>query len=230
MIARAVDIGPGVFFIRIILAMIPCFALWWFAGDWWLQPASDIAEAILGWLLPDSFNSLKLTDGTLQVVSNWGEIQGRLVPARAAGYALAFESNVRVLSYSVPFYFALQAALWNWQPKKNILISFLVMYLVITLSMVFLCAKSVMVGLGGAFMEANRHWYASRDLIALGFQLSTLMLPVLVPVFSWIMSNQAELQSLFLSFSDKNKEALSGDKEALSEVKETSNAEREESE
>ncbi|GAA6154429.1 exosortase H-associated membrane protein [Pseudoteredinibacter isoporae] len=203
MIKRAANIGPGAFFIRIIVAMIPCFALWWFMGDGWLQPASDMAGAILEWLLPDSVNSLQLTDGTLQVVSNWGEVQGRLVPARAAGYALAFESNVRVLSYSVPFYFALQTALWNWNVKKNMVISLLVLYSVVTVSMVFLCAKSVMVGLGGAFMEANRHWYASRDFIALGFQLATLMLPVLVPVFCWIVTNQSELRSLFMSMSTK---------------------------
>lgn len=213
MIKQAVDIGPGAFFVRIILAMIPCFALWWFIGDWWLQPAADIAEAILSGLLPDSVNSLKLADGTLQIVSNWGEVQGRLVPARAAGYALAFESNVRVLSYSVPFYFALQAALWHWQPKKNIAISFVILYSVITLSIVFLCAKSVMVGLGAAFMEANRYWYASRDFIALGFQLATLMLPVLVPVFCWTVTNQSELQSLFLSLSSKPKENASAEQE-----------------
>ncbi|MBB6522958.1 exosortase H-associated membrane protein [Pseudoteredinibacter isoporae] len=213
MIKQAVDIGPGAFFVRIILAMIPCFALWWFIGDWWLQPAADIAEAILSGLLPDSVNSLKLADGTLQIVSNWGEVQGRLVPARAAGYALAFESNVRVLSYSVPFYFALQAALWNWKPQKNIAISFVILYSVITLSIVFLCAKSVMVGLGAAFMEANRYWYASRDFIALGFQLATLMLPVLVPVFCWIVTNQSELQSLFLSLSSKPKENANAEQE-----------------
>ncbi|WP_299982382.1 exosortase H-associated membrane protein [uncultured Pseudoteredinibacter sp.] len=193
------QLGAGKFFLRIILAMIPCFALWWFIGDWWLRPAVDIAGGVLALLLPESFHSLQLLDGSLQAATNWGEVQGRLVPARAAGYALAFESNVRVLSYSVPFFFALQAALWNWQPKKHIAISLFVMYLVIIVSMVFLCAKSVMVGLGGAFIEANRYWYASRDFIALGFQLSTLMLPVLVPVFLWVLTNQEQLQSLFVS-------------------------------
>jgi len=193
------QLGAGKFFLRIILAMIPCFALWWFIGDWWLQPAVDTAGWLLALLLPESFHSLQLLDGSLQAATNWGEVQGRLVPARAAGYALAFESNVRVLSYSVPFFFALQAALWNWQPKKHIAISLLVMYFVIIVSMVFLCAKSVMVGLGGAFIEANRYWYASRDFIALGFQLATLMLPVLVPVFLWVITNQQQLQNLFVS-------------------------------
>lgn len=195
------SVGAGAFFVRIIVAMIPCFAIWWFIGDWWLQPAVGICGAILSWLLPDSFSTLQLFDGTLQAVTNWGEVQGRLVPARAAGYALAFESNVRILSYSIPFYFALQAAVWDWRPKKSIILSAVVMYAVIAVSMVFLCSKSIMAGLGGAFLEAGRYWYASPDLIALGFQLSTLMLPVLVPVFLWVMTNQSQLQKLFLSFS-----------------------------
>lgn len=203
--SKSNSIGAGVFFVRIIAAMVPCFAIWWFIGDWWLQPAVGVCAAILSWLLPDSFNSLQLLDGTLQVVTNWGEMQGRLVPARTAGYALAFESNVRILSYSVPFYFALQAALWDWRAKKSIFFSLTAMYAVIALSMVFLCSKSIMVGLGGAFLEANRYWYASREFIALGFQLSTLMLPVLVPVFLWVMTNQLQLQRLFLSFAGKEK-------------------------
>ncbi|MCV6615343.1 MAG: hypothetical protein OIF35_10220 [Cellvibrionaceae bacterium] len=196
--------NTGKFFLRIILAMIPCFGLWWFSGDWWQLPAVNITDWVMAGLFPDSYHSMQIQDSVVQLVTNWGEVQGRLVPARSAGYALAFEANMRILSYSIPFYFALQAALWDWQPKLRILISLSVLYLVMTVSLVFLGAKSLMVGLGGAFSEVNRFWYASPEAIALGYQLATLMLPVLVPVFMWVMTNQEKLLELFV----KNKAAV----------------------
>ena len=190
--------STGTFFLRIILAMVPCFALWWFSGDWWLQPAVSMADSLLSFMLPDSFHRLDFNGSVVQIISNWGEVQGRAVPARAAGYALAFETNIRILSYSFPFFFSLQAALWCWQPKLRMAISFVVLYMVLAISLVFICAKSMMVGLGGAFIEATRYWYVSKDVIALSYQLSTLMLPVLVPVFLWIMTNQERLVEMFL--------------------------------
>jgi len=189
---------PANLFLRIILALIPAFIAWWYIGSFWLNPAVGIADGILSVWLPDSFKQLQLVENSARAVTNWGELQGRLVPARSAGYAIAIDSNLRILSYSFPFYLALQAALWHWQPKLKIALALVLMYIVMSLSIAAVSAKTMMVGLGPAFSEPAKYWFVVPNMIALLYQLSTLILPLLLPAFLWVAINQQHLKGLFL--------------------------------
>lgn len=189
---------PGILFLRIILALVPVFIAWWYIGNFWLEPAVGIADGILSVWLPDSFKQLQLVENSARAVTNWGELQGRLVPARSAGYAIALDSNLRILSYSFPFFVALQAALWRWQPKLKIVLALLLMYLVMAFSIAAVSAKTIMIGLGPAFSEPAKYWFVAPNMIALLYQLSTLILPLLLPAFLWVAINQQHLKGLFL--------------------------------
>lgn len=189
---------PGILFLKIILALVPAFIAWWYIGSFWLEPAVGIADEILSVWLPDSFKQLDLVGNSARAVTNWGELQGRLVPARSAGYAIALDSNLRILSYSFPFFLALQSALWRWQPKLKIALALLLMYLVMAFSIAAVSAKTMMIGLGPAFSEPAKYWFVVPNMIALLYQLSTLILPLLLPAFLWVAINQQHLKGLFL--------------------------------
>ena len=195
--------SPALLFFRVIVALVPAFLIWWFIGSFWLQPAVAIADGLLSLFLPDSFNQLQLAGNSAQAVTNWGELQGRLVPARSAGYAIALETNLRILSYSFPFFIALQASLWHWQPKLKLALALLLMYLVMSFSIAAVSAKTMMTGLGAAFIEPSKYWFVVPDVIAMLYQLATLILPLLVPAFLWVAINQGHLQELLLAKSGR---------------------------
>jgi len=188
--------SPGLFLLRVIGAMVPAFFIWWIIGSVWLQPAVILTDYLLSAWFPYTFYDLKLVGNIVVALTQWDNVNGTFVPSSMIGTHLGINFNIRVLSYSFPFFFALQIALWDIQNTVKIAMALIALYLVLIISMAVVLAKMIMINLGlePVFIETTLYWYANPELIILGHQAATLLLPTLAPTLLWIAVNQNRIK------------------------------------
>ncbi|MEE9494352.1 MAG: exosortase H-associated membrane protein [Gammaproteobacteria bacterium] len=188
---------PARLLLRVMAALLPVFSIWWLCGSQWLQPAVGLAENMLSVWLPRIFHELIQNGDSVQALTHWERVGDYLVPAAQVGTCIAFDANLRLLSYSFPFYVALQIALWEWCGWIKTALALLALYLVLVVSLTFVVAKEIMLGLEAVFLETSMHWYTYPDFIIMGYQVAVLLLPALVPILLWVAVNQNVLRRHF---------------------------------
>lgn len=173
----------------IFLWLIPCFVIWFSSSGALAFPAVWATNLLLTSALPDIVYSFSNAGPEALLSTHWGELDGDIVSARLAGYRLAFLSDTRILSYSLPFYAALHFATETTAGAGtggNNYFKFgkglFVLYPLLILGMVSINLKNLMLGLGGTFIESSSTEGAA---IAIMYQLSTLMVPPLAPILVW---------------------------------------------
>lgn len=193
--------NPWFFLLRVIGAMVPVFSIWWFIGSSWLQPAVVLTDYLLSSWFPHTFFELRFLGDTVAVLTQWDKANGNFVPSSMTGSHLGFEVNLRILSYSFPFFFSLQMALWQACSAVKIGFSLITLYLVLIISLAFIIGKQMMINIAlePVFVETTLYWYANPEFIILGFQAATLMLPTLTPVLLWVAVNQKRLKSFIIN-------------------------------
>lgn len=178
------DTRPLLRFALAVLALLPgCFLCWYFLGDFIAAPAVLIVEPLLQNWMGDSIASISLGDTGLLILTNYGELDGRILPAAQAGNQLGFPINTRTLSYSIPFFTALHLATpmrGSWEKFSWCL---LCLWGLLAIGLASTALKELMLGLGATFMSTER--VPPADLIAVMYQFSTLMVPPLAPVLLW---------------------------------------------
>ena len=171
----------------IFLWLVPSFAVWFSLSILLASPAVWISEGIMTAMLPDIVHGLSLRGPQAFLSTHFGELEGNIVSARVAGYRLAFPFNTRILTYSLPFYAALHFAtattdgfLTNnyWRFTRGLLL----LYPLLIVGIISVCLKNLMLGLGPVFINMSS---TSGSMIAMMYQLSTLMVPSLAPVLVW---------------------------------------------
>ena len=165
--------------------LIPAFVLWTFLSAYLAIPAIGLARLILTGWLGDIVQTV-LTEGPKALVmTQFGEIGGRIVAAGEEAGQLGFYVDTRILSYSIPFYTALHFA----TPRDNYLASYgwgvPLLYLFIVFGVVCISLKELMVTLGTAVLEQASSPVPGPDVIALLYQLNTLIIPTIAPILLW---------------------------------------------
>jgi hypothetical protein len=187
----------------IFLWLIPCFVVWVSLSGVIAFPAVWANNLILTFALPDIVYSFSGTGPQALLATHFGEIDGDIVSAQLAGHRLAYPLNTRILSYSLPFYaalhFATETTAGTGTEGNNYLKlgkGLLVLYPLLILGMIFINLKNLMLGLGGVFIDSSS---VSGPVIALMYQLSTLMIPPLAPIMVWAwQSRDSRLLQQFL--------------------------------
>lgn len=171
------------FTLTVVALLPPCFVVWYFLGNFIAAPAVFIVEPLLQNWLGDSVINISLRETGLVIVSSYGEAEGQIVSAAEAGNRLAFPIDTRTLSYSIPFFTALHLATPMRGSWEKFSVCLLALWSLLALGLVFTALKDLMVGLGPVFMA--RDWLPPGELIAVIYQLSSLMVPPLAPVILW---------------------------------------------
>lgn len=188
------------FVLMLFVLLAVCFSLWWSVSAALVAPLVELSDSVLKELLPYSFHSLKQQGADVLVYSQFGELNGALVPARDAGHYIAFQFNTQILSYSLPFFIALTLATPGAFSFGRLFGGVAVLYPLIFVGLLVLAVKTLMVGVGEElFREGKESWLLNINLVALMYQLSTLLIPSLVPVLIWGGQNRALLAG-FLGF------------------------------
>jgi hypothetical protein len=166
------------------------FMLWFYLSAFHGAPARLAAEAILQHLLGSDFARIIVEPNQnflFQVETN--------IPFTfrdGTTEALGFVVNPLIYTYGLPLLFGLvMGSDVSWLRKFTImLIGYAVITLVQIWGVVWLSLKMLAFNFGAqshAIVEASG---ISDGAIALGYQLGTLILPALAPIFVWVLSNR----------------------------------------
>jgi len=184
------NVTPGRFIGLVFLLLLPCYGLWYLLAPALVKPALGFAHLLMTHWMPGIVSAVQMDGTQALILTQFGELEGKLVSAQAVGHAIGLAVNTQILSYSIPFYSALMLA----TPGENKLARYangiICLYVVLTLSLVCLCLKQLMTNLGHHYTDQGSLLQPSPNLIALLFQLSTLILPVLTPVVLWLWQSK----------------------------------------
>lgn len=178
------------FLLMVFALLLPCFALWNFASSWLALPAIGFGNMILTGWLPDIVQSFFARGADAILVTQFGELDGRHVPAQQAGDALAFVLNTRILSYSIPFYTMLHFALARENLWSRYFSGFIALYVLLVIGLVSMALKDLMVNLGTTFVDHPGAAIPHPAVIALLYQLNVLLVPTLGPIIIWGWQNR----------------------------------------
>lgn len=171
----------------VLVVMVPCFGLWYASGALPAAPAFYLSKILLEWGLPEIVNSVSLDGTRLLVVSQFGDMEdGRIVPAVQAGYQMAFPVDTRLLSFSIPFFAALLFASRVSQPLERLSRGVLILWLLMTIGLISISLKNLMLGLGDTLYSASTVPLPPPPVVAILYQLNTLIVPTLAPVLLWM--------------------------------------------
>jgi len=93
------------------LALMPItFGIWYAADSLFAGPAVWLCDLLLSFFYPDIVQAAGLQGATMLLTTQFGEINGQILPAQEVGNQIALEINTRLVSYSIAFYAALLTA------------------------------------------------------------------------------------------------------------------------
>ncbi len=170
--------------------MIFGFMLWFYLSAFHGAPARIAADAILGHLLGDDFYRIIVEPN--QHFLYQVETQIQFTFRDGSTEALGFVVNPLIYSYGLPLLFGLvMGSNVSWLRK---LVIMLIGYAVITLvqiwGVVWQSLKMLAFNFGAQTHEIVLGHGISDASIALGYQLGTLILPALAPIFVWVLTNR----------------------------------------
>lgn len=181
-----------------VLVFFPLtFFLWYVTATFHLAPVTLITSQLLQLLIPDALMWLRLDGHTLVLASNFGhDASGAVVSPPIGEDVLGFHLNPLIYSYSLPLLAALTLATPDRHKWQNLLWGILLILPTEIFSMTFSVLKTLTFDVGAAFQAQQDISPAGRDLIALGYQVGTLLLPMITPLIIWVALNRDFLTRL----------------------------------
>jgi len=166
------------------------FMLWFYLSAFHGAPARLAAEAILSHVLGDDFFRIIVEPNQHFLYQVETQIQFTFKDGTTE--ALGFVVNPLVFSYGLPLLFGLvMGSDVSWLRK---IIIMLIGYAVITAvqiwGVVWLSLKMLAFNFGAQTHAIVQAHGVSDSAIALGYQLGSLILPALAPIFVWVLSNR----------------------------------------
>jgi hypothetical protein len=166
------------------------FMLWFYLSAFHGAPARMIADFVLSEILGDSFRQIIVEPNQhflFQVETN---IQ--YVFKDGTQEALGFIVNPLIYSYGLPLLFGLvMGSDVSWLRKAVImLVGYVAIMLVQVWGVVFQSLKMLSFNFGEQSHVFVTQAGVSDSTVALGYQLGTLILPALMPIFVWVLGNR----------------------------------------
>lgn len=172
------------------LWMLFGFMLWFYLSAFHGTPSRLVADAILGHILGDHFHQI-IVDPNQHFLFQV-ETSIPFTFRDGTTQALGFVVNPLVYSYGLPLLFGLvMGSDVSWLRKAVIL---LIGYVTITAvqiwGVVWQSLKMLAFNFGSQTHQIVLESGISDTAIALGYQLGSLILPALAPIFVWVLTNR----------------------------------------
>jgi len=184
------DLRLGELLILAALWMLFGFMAWFYLSSFHVVPARLASEAILGQLLGEDFR--RIVAESSQHFIYQVETNIRFTFPDGTTEALGFLVNPLIFSYGLPLLFGLlMGSNVGWRRKIALLaVGFLVIVVVQIWGVVWQSLKMLAFDFGPqAHVVVQKHGI-SDTLIALCYQLGTLIFPALAPIFVWVLGNR----------------------------------------
>ncbi|MDD5392263.1 MAG: hypothetical protein PHE17_04520 [Thiothrix sp.] len=181
-----------------VLVFFPLtFFVWYVTATFHLAPVTLLSGKLLNLLVPDALMWLKLDGHTLVVASNFGrDASGAVLSPPPGEDVLGFHLNPLIYSYSLPLVAALMLATPGKDKWGNLLWGMLLVIPAEMFSMIFSVLKTLTFDVGAAFQAQQGFSQAGVDAVALGYQVGTLLLPMIAPLIIWVALNRAFITQL----------------------------------
>lgn len=173
------------FFGLVLLLLVPSFVVWMVVDTWLAWPAVWLSDVVLRFWMPEVVASIQLQASNALVMTHFGELKNVIVSADQAGYQMGFPADVRLLSYSIPFYAALHFATPQSESLGNFSVGLWVLFALIFFGLISVTLKNLMLGLGQPFFDQSAILVPNGQAIAILYQLSILIIPPLAPIVIW---------------------------------------------
>ncbi|SEA80835.1 hypothetical protein SAMN05660964_02490 [Thiothrix caldifontis] len=185
------------FMLGVLIFFPLTFFIWYMTAGFHLAPVTLITGKLLGWLVPDALMWLRLDGHMLVLASNFGhDVSGAVVSPPVDDDVLGFHLNPLIYSYSLPLLAALILATPSSRKWQNLLWGILIMLPTEVFSMTFSVLKTLTFDVGVSFQTQQSISPVTADLIALGYQVGTLLLPMIAPLIIWVALNRDFLMHL----------------------------------
>jgi len=187
------------FIVLIVLLLIPAFVVWMVIDPWLAWPVVWLADVVFRAWMPEVVATIQLQDSSALVLTHFGEMQDVIVSAREAGYQMGFPADIRLLSYSIPFYAALHFATPQSDSLGNFSLGLWALLILMFFGLISVTLKNLMLGLGQPFFDQSAFLLPNQYVIAILYQLSILIIPPVAPIVIWAV--QSRHLPLFTQFS-----------------------------
>lgn len=172
------------------LWMLFGFMLWFYLSAFHGAPARMAADAILSHLLGSDFHRIIVEPNQHFLFQVETQIQFTFRDGTTE--ALGFVVNPLIFSYGLPLLFGLvMGSDVSWLRKGVIM---LIGYVAITgvqvWGVVFESLKMLSFNFGAQTHDIVLSHGITDSVVAMGYQLGTLILPALTPIFVWVLSNR----------------------------------------
>ncbi len=176
------------FMLGVLIFFPLTFFVWYLTACFHLAPVVVLTEKILHFVVPDALMWLRLDDFTLVVASNFGpDAGGHIVSPPQNDDLLGFHLNPLIYGYSLPLLMALTLATPGEDKWLNLVWGTLLILPTEMFSMVFSVLKVLTFDVGAAFQLQQVITPVGVDMIALGYQMGTLVLPMIAPLLIWML-------------------------------------------
>lgn len=185
------------FMLGVLIFFPLTFFVWYLTAGFHLAPVTLLTEKIIHLVAPDALMWLRLDDFTLVVASNFGpDAAGNIVSPPQHDDLLGFHLNPLIYCYSLPLLMALILATPGGDKWLNLIWGVLLILPTEVFSMVFSVLKVLTFDVGAAFQQQQAITPPGVDMIALGYQMSTLVLPMIAPLLIWMLLHRAFILQL----------------------------------
>lgn len=179
----------GAFVWRTLLWLPACFALWYFTAPYHASIAGVFAHAWLGLLTPGVVDTVERTGSSLAFVTTL-----RVHPAPGQDAVLVPEVGALIYTYGLALFVALMLA--ARAPVAKILAGAALLLPFQGWGIAFDFLAQVGIGLGPDISASAGLANWRRELIALGYQLGSVILPSLGPVLVWALLCRSFIEGL----------------------------------
>lgn len=185
------------FMLGVLIFFPLTFFVWYISAAFHLAPITLLTGKLLAWLVPDALMWLRLDGHTLVLASNFGhDASGAIVSPPVGDDVLGFHLNPLIYSYSLPLLAALILATPGKQKGSNLLWGLLLLLPTEVFSMTFSVLKTLTFEVGAAFQTQQGMTQTHADMLALGYQMGTLLLPMIAPLVIWVALHRDFLTQL----------------------------------
>ena len=179
------------FIVRVFAWLPVAFAAWYLAAPALMWPAALIVRLVAHATLADLVQAVEQSRATLVLVTTLGAASAT---ARAA--QVTVDVDMLLYAFGLPLFAALTLAAREPGLARRLAIGYAAMLPGIAFGALAEFLKTVAITAGPALAQQTGFTAWQRELIAVAYQLGSLILPTTVPAICWVLTHRAFLERL----------------------------------
>lgn len=185
------------FLVKTIAWLLACLAVWLALGPFMAMPVAWLAEAIAHLALPAWAEGVERNGTLLNLLTG---LQMPPQPGARAGQVglLTAEADYLIYGYSLPLLLALFLASRPSHMAAKMAVGALALLPFQSASVLFAWLKQIAIQAGPAIAAQAGYGDTARNVIGLGYQFGSLVLPTLVPVVIWLVLDRKLVSTMLV--------------------------------